>query len=92
LLDKRLTTRTMCEDFPKTRQEFEERFLTQKDFLSYLFTLRWLQGFICPSCRHQTSITAGTIFHPTCKALTLWLRAIWYITYNKTGSPLGNRR
>lgn len=41
--------------------------------------------YICAKCRHQASVTAGTIFHRTRKPLTLWFRAIWYITTHKHG-------
>lgn len=40
---------------------------------------------ICNLCRHQTTITAGTIFGGTRKPLTLWFRAIWYVTCDKQG-------
>jgi transposase-like protein len=44
----------------------------------------------CAACRYQTSVTAGTIFHRTRKPLTLWFRAIWWMTSQKTGaSALG---
>jgi transposase-like protein len=41
---------------------------------------------VCRVCRHQTSVTAGTIFQDTHKPLRLWLRAIWQITSQKTGA------
>lgn len=41
---------------------------------------------VCQSCRHQTSVTAGTIFQDTRKPLTLWFRAIWYVTSQKNGT------
>ena len=41
---------------------------------------------VCRSCRHQTSVTAGTIFQDTRKPLTLWFRAIWQITSQKNGA------
>ena len=41
---------------------------------------------VCRSCRHQTSVTAGTIFQDTRKPLTLWFRAIWQVTSQKNGS------
>jgi transposase-like protein len=41
---------------------------------------------ICRACRHQTSVTAGTIFQDTRKPLTLWFRAIWYVTSQKHGT------
>ena len=40
---------------------------------------------LCRTCRHQTSVTAGTIFQDTRKPLTLWFRAIWLITSQKNG-------
>ena len=46
--------------------------------------------FICRSCRHQTSVTAGTIFENTRKPLTLWFRAIWFVTGQKNGASAAN--
>ena len=49
--------------------------------------------YVCGACRHQTSITAGTIFHRTKKPLSLWFRAIWYMTVHKHGgNALGLQR
>ena len=46
--------------------------------------------FVCASCGHNHSITAGTIFERTQKPLTLWFRAMWCVTSPKTGaSALG---
>lgn len=41
---------------------------------------------VCRSCRHQTSVIAGTIFQDTRKPLVLWFRAIWYVTSQKHGT------
>ncbi len=50
---------------------------------------RW----VCPSCRHQTTVTAGTIFDKTRTELRVWFAAIWYITNQKHGvSALGLQR
>ena len=44
----------------------------------------------CSSCNHQSSVIAGTIFQDTHKPLTLWFRAVWYVTAQKNGtSALG---
>ena len=49
--------------------------------------------FQCAECRHQASVTAGTIFQDTRKPLRLWFRAIWYVTSQKNGaSALGLQR
>jgi transposase-like protein len=41
---------------------------------------------ICSACRHQASVTAGTIFQDTHKPLRLWFRAIWHVTSQKNGA------
>lgn len=48
---------------------------------------------VCANCAHQISLTAGTIFQDTRKPLSLWVRAMWYVTSQKTGtSALGLQR
>jgi transposase-like protein len=50
---------------------------------------RWL----CGRCRYEASVTAGTIFQDSHLPLTLWFRAIWYVTSQKNGaSALGVQR
>ena len=49
--------------------------------------------WVCRACRHQASITAGTIFQDTHLPLTIWFRAMWEITSQKSGaSALGLQR
>lgn len=46
--------------------------------------------FQCTNCHYRTSVIAGTIFQDTHKSLTMWFRAIWWITSQKNGaSALG---
>lgn len=40
---------------------------------------------VCPSCRHQTSVTAGTILDKTRTPLTTWFEAAWHVTTAKNG-------
>lgn len=48
---------------------------------------------ICRVCRHQSSVTAGTLFDKTRTPLTVWLGAAWYVTNQKQGvSALGLQR
>jgi len=48
---------------------------------------------ICKSCRHQSSVTTGTIFDKTRTPLRVWFAAAWYITNQKQGvSALGLQR
>lgn len=39
----------------------------------------------CPICRHQTSVSAGTIFDKTRTSLTIWFEAAWHVTTAKNG-------
>ncbi len=39
----------------------------------------------CSRCRYEISITAGTMFQDTKKPLSLWFRAMWYVTNQKHG-------
>ena len=56
----------------------------------------WPQRVIllhCAACDYQSSVIAGTIFQDTHAPLTLWFRAMWYITSQKNGtSALGLQR
>lgn len=47
--------------------------------------LRVRTVFQCHRCHHQTSITAGTIFHSTHLPLTKWFLAIYLLTQSKNG-------
>jgi transposase-like protein len=47
----------------------------------------------CSGCGYQSSVTAGTIFQDTRKPLTLWFRAVWWVTSQKNGaSAMGLQR
>ncbi|MBM4340323.1 MAG: IS1595 family transposase [Deltaproteobacteria bacterium] len=49
--------------------------------------------WLCADCRHQTSVTAGTVFQDSHLPLTTWFRAMWYVTSQKNGvSALGLQR
>jgi transposase-like protein/ribosomal protein L37AE/L43A len=47
----------------------------------------------CAACDRQVSVTAGTIFQDTHTRLTVWFRAMWWVTAQKNGvSALGLQR
>ena len=49
--------------------------------------------WMCAACGRQVSLQAGTIFQGTRTPLTLWFRAIWWVTSQKNGaSALGLQR
>jgi transposase-like protein len=41
------------EEYPKTVQEFEEKFASEQSCIDYLFRLRWPEGFRCPRCGYE---------------------------------------
>src|SRR5215813_5524080 len=41
--------------------------------------------FQCSGCEHQTSVMAG-VFQDMRKPLTIWFRAMWYVTSQKNGA------
>jgi transposase-like protein len=41
---------------------------------------------VCAACRHQTSVTAGTIFAGTRKPLRMWFHAMWQVLSEKNGA------
>ena len=54
-------------------------------------TGRWL--WMCGSCGHQTSVTAGTLFQDTRTSLETCFRAVWWVVSQKNGAiALGLRR
>ena len=51
-------------------------------------TTPWYQTrgrLVCPSCRHQSSVLAGTIFDKTRTPLTTWFEVGWHVTTAKNG-------
>jgi transposase-like protein len=48
------------------------------------FTNRGL--YKCASCAYQASVKAGTIFERSRLPLTMWFRAIWWVTSQKNGA------
>ena len=49
--------------------------------------------WLCGECRGQISVCAGTIFQDSHLPLTVWFRAMWYVTSQKNGvSALGLQR
>ena len=48
---------------------------------------------MCRACRHQCTVTAGTVFDKTRTPLRTWFAAAWYLTNQKYGvSALGLQR
>ena len=41
--------------------------------------------WLCRNCRHQTSVTVGTVFEGTRKSLRVWFHVMWLMMAHKTG-------
>ena len=56
----------------------------------------WTLGrglYRCRQCRYEVSVTAGTIFQDSHLPLTIWFRALWFVSSQKNGaSALGLQR
>lgn len=52
---------------------------------TYVWTIRDGTTFQCADCRHQTSLTAGTVLEKTRKPLKMWFRAVFEISTRRTG-------
>ena len=47
-------------DYPRTLQEFDNWFSTERACIDYLFRLRWPEGFACPICYTPKGWMVGT--------------------------------
>ncbi len=74
-------------DYPRTLQEFEEWFSTEKACIHYLWRLRWPEGFICPVChgRKGWQMRTGLI---RCKACQYKASVIAGTIFQGTRKPL----
>jgi transposase-like protein len=59
-------------DYPRTMQEFDQWFSTEKECMDYLQQLRWPDGFRCPGCNGTKSwqMAEGLIRCSKCKQKT----------------------
>ena len=39
----------------------------------------------CTACRHDFTVTVGTLFSDTRSPLSLWFEAMWYVVNQKHG-------
>lgn len=90
--EKEFSTENQCRDYLMKLRYPEGRYVCSKcgsvDSWKINDTV-----FECKDCYHQSTVIAGTIFQDTHKPLTLWFRAIWYVTSQKNGtSALGLQR
>lgn len=63
--------------------EWTQRFSTREACLEEIARHRWLRGVLCPRCRYQASVTAGTLFHKTHVPLPKWFAALYLMSTDK---------
>jgi len=90
-LETRFSTETACREY-LVKLRWPQGFVCPRcDAREAWLTTRGL--LVCRLCQFQVSVTAGTIFQDIRKPLTLWFRAIWWVTSQKNGaSALGIQR
>ena len=54
------------EDYPRTIEEFENRFSTEASCQAYLVSLRWPDGFRCPACGSSKATRVGATLFQCC--------------------------
>lgn len=71
-------------------QRWKEGFVCPKCKSNVKYWLTAKNNIHCGICGHQTSLTAGTIFHGTRKPLLLWFHIMWWVAAQKTGVSANN--
>lgn len=67
------------------RLRFPNGFICPKCGCVEYYPIHGRNTYQCRSCRHQTSVTAGTVMHRTRLPLTLWFWAIYLCATDKRG-------
>ncbi len=74
-------------DYPRTLQEFDQWFLSEKACLSYLVRFRWPDGFRCPACDGPKAWVTGR-GHLRCTGCHRQTSAIAGTIFEGTRKPL----
>ena len=81
-------TRFSTEDACRTelfRLRFPNGFVCPKCGCTEYYPVRGRNTFQCRSCRHQISVTAGTVMHRTHLPMTVWFWALYLCATDKRG-------
>ena len=71
---------------------FPNGFVCPKCGCTEYYPVRGRNTFQCRACRHQTSVTAGTVMNRTHLPLTAWFWAIYLCATDKRGISAAQRR
>ena len=67
------------------RLRFAKGFVCPKCSGREFYPIKGRNTYQCRCCRHQTSVTAGTVMPHTHLPLTVWFWAIWLVATDKRG-------
>ena len=89
--ESKFGTEKACQDY-LFGLKFKDGFVCEKcGCTEYWITKEYV--YMCKKCRNHTHLTSNTIFQDTHKPLSMWFRAMWWITSQKNGtSALGLQR
>jgi transposase-like protein len=89
--EKKFGTEKSCRDY-LFGLKFKDGFVCEKcGHTEYWITKEYV--YVCKSCRNHVHLTSGTIFQDTHKPVSMWFRAMWWVTCQKNGtSALGLQR
>jgi len=74
-------------DYPKTMQEFQDRFSSEESCRQYLFRLRWPKGFQCPRCGNEKAWAMNRDLH-RCTGCDLQISVTAGTIFQDTRKPL----
>ena len=90
-LEKRFSTEEACLQYLSALR-WPNGFICPRCGSSKSWPIRGI-SFQCQECNYQSSIKSGTIFEGSRSPLTVWFRAVWWVTSQKNGaSALGLKR
>ena len=89
--EKKFGTDKSCQDY-LFNLKHKEGFICDKcGCTEYWITKEYV--FVCKNCKKHIHLTADTIFQDTHKPISMWFRAMWWVTSQKNGtSALGLQR
>lgn len=87
--EKRFGTEEACAAFLATLR-WPNGFVCPRCRHSAHWTLARRELIECATCGHQTSLTAGTVFHGSRKPLRLWFQAMFLMVSQKLGLSAKN--
>jgi len=87
--EKRFSTEESCAEFLE-KLRWPDGFVCPRCGSKAHWALRCRRLIECVGCGHQSSVTAGTVFHGSRKPLKLWFRAMFLIVTQKLGVSAKN--